>query len=348
MIDKKLKSAILNPKKKLPMKNLEAYYTNSPMEEDFEKLCDPRLSFDVDREEVNELILNLVIKYTAEYLSVKGDSIQVIRRKIAYLVNLGNAIKLEKAKSELGDDNFSMNCLSDIRQTSAVFKEIAFSDRFKAREGFIGLDIGCGTGILMPAMAIAAKRKGIGDVFCTGIERVERAVAQSRNPLTRLLGDENYAVIQGDALGDSLFKMLFEARRPDFWVSETIGRNTPPIDLSRSDFGLDPNEIMARYKYERNGDPFVEVLGKSMNEIDDFPEGVIRGRMGMFPDIFNGFYQPNRENSFLFLETGVDSQNPLRLEEVGIEFEEYEDFGISQKRWEGEGEYPQLSLQFLN
>ena len=37
MIDKKLKSAILNPKKKLPMKNLEAYYTNSPMEEDFEK-----------------------------------------------------------------------------------------------------------------------------------------------------------------------------------------------------------------------------------------------------------------------------------------------------------------------
>ena len=98
MIDKKLKSAILNPKKKLPMKNLEAYYTNSPMEEDFEKLCDPRLSFDVDPEEVNELILNLVIKYTAEYLSVKGDSIQVIRRKIAYLVNLGNAIKLEKAK----------------------------------------------------------------------------------------------------------------------------------------------------------------------------------------------------------------------------------------------------------
>lgn len=328
------------------MKKLNEYYKNSPIEEDFEKLCDPSLSFHSDRIKVNELILNLIIKYTADYLDIKSNCAQNIRSKIAWLVNLGNALKAEKAKSDLGDDNFSLNCLVDLRQTTAIFKEIAFTERFEAKDGFMGLDIGSGTGVLMAAMAIAAKRKGVKDIFCIGIERVKRAVIQSHSPLRRLIGDENYAVIHGNALENNLFKLLFENGRPNFWVSETIGRNTPPIDLSRGDFGLDPREIMVRDKYERNGDPFVEVLGKSMNEIEDFSDSIIKGQIAMFPDIFNGTYQPNREESILFLRTGINPDCPVKLEDTGEEFQDYEDFSIPQKRWKSEEENPQLSLQF--
>mgnify|MGYP001569407445 CR=1 FL=1 len=52
------------------MISLSDTFTGSTLREDFEMLADPKLDFDKDRDAVNRLIVNFVIKYLGAYLDV--------------------------------------------------------------------------------------------------------------------------------------------------------------------------------------------------------------------------------------------------------------------------------------
>jgi len=117
-----------------------------------------------------------------------------------------------------------------------------------------------------------------------------------------------------------------------YWVSETISLNTPKMDLRKSDFGLTAGQRRLRW-LEREGDPFVEALRVSMDELPLFTPYVRKGATAMFPDVLNGFYRPDAGRSTLALITSTNPGHVI-LERTAAEFEAYGDFGLQDKRWE--------------
>ena len=321
------------------MIKLNEYFTGDPMQEDFERLCNPELDFETDREKVNVLALNLIIKYLAAYLEVAHTDISAIRSKVNRIIDKKNLPELydplileqygpylEGAES----DYFPVKCLADVRRTAAIFKEIAFNDRFKANGHFVGMDFGSGTGILTLAMAISAKRRQIEELLCIGVELRELAANNSRRVLREMLEEDEISIIHKHILISRILPKLLKKYIPQFWVSETISKTTPPIDLEQRDFGFTTKEIMYRDKYEACDDPFPEFLGQTMNALPGFLDDVRGGKIAMFPNIANRSYYPHREQSALNLRTGL--KQPLRLKNIGREFKDYEDLGEDRRR----------------
>ncbi|MBU1017574.1 hypothetical protein KKA33_00930 [Patescibacteria group bacterium] len=321
------------------MKPLENYFNDRPLQSDAEALSDRKLDFESDRNEVNNLVMNLVIKYLASYLEVAQADIVAMRRDIHRAITRrksfpADLLIVRQYGADMigeGSDDFPVRCLADSRQTAAIFKEIAFNEHFKANGRFVGIDWGSGTGILTLAMAIAARRAEVSERLSVGIDLRERAARHSRRVLKQALGSNEAQVICNNILKSRILPDLLKKHPIHFWVSETISRTTPPIDLKRRDFGFTHREIMYRDKNEASDDPFPEFLGKTMNVLPDFLDRVRKGEVAMFPDIANRLYHPHKERSLLTLKTGL--KTPLRLQDIGREFDAYEDLGEDPKRW---------------
>jgi len=321
------------------MRLLEDYFNQRPLSSDVDALSDPALDFETDRSEVNEVVMNLVIKYLAAYLKVAHTEIVTMRREIHRAITRqesspADILIIQQYGTDMigeGSDEFPVRCLADSRQTAAIFKEIAFTDRFKANGRFTGVDWGSGTGILTLAMAIAARRRNVSERLSIGVDLREKAARHSRRVLKQALGSNEAQVICNDILKSRILPDLLKKHPIHFWVSETISRTTPPIDLERRDFGFTPREIMYRDKNEASDDPFPEFLGKTMNVIPDFLDRVRKGETAMFPDIANRLYYPYKQHSLLTLRTGL--KTPLKLHDIGREFDAYEDLGEKPKRW---------------
>lgn len=342
------------------MKTLDQYFTGDSLENDFETLCDPLLEPERDRNFVNATVLSFVVKYLATYCEVDlSQTIQGIRNSILYVVHMAvmtarNNAALSRDGIEVGiaSDHFSLKCLADIRQTSAIGKEILFNDRFERRDDFYGLELGSGTGILTAFMGMAAKRRRIRDIHCVGIELQQRAAMRSRAALGKIFGLGEALVQCADALSPVPYQDSFRnslglprSQAPDFWISETISTSTPSMSLSKENFGLSEPEIIQREFAEKGGDPFVEVLGKTVREFPDFGERVRREKAAMFPDIFTGDYVPNKVRSTLRLRTGRNRNERLGM--VGEEFARFEDLGFDRYRWDS-GDYGQSDFSFLS
>ncbi len=323
------------------MKKMEDYFTGEPLESDVGTLSDPALDYQVHRETVNERVLNTVIKYLAAYLKVAYKDIPAMRRHIEALIRQKQEVRVHKdplIELQYGPDHagevsdyFPVKCLADIRRTAAVFKEVAFNDRFQTNGRFTGIDWGSGTGILTLAMAIAARRKGVLERLSVGVDLRERAVRNSRRVLKDVLGADEARVICENILRSDILEQLIKSHPLNFWVSETISKTTPPIDLTRRDFGFSTRDIMYRDKYEACDDPFPEFLGKTLNAHPGFLGDVRQGRAAMFPNIANRSYYPHRERSVLTLRTGPAS--PLSLKDIGREFDSYEGLDERWRRW---------------
>ena len=341
------------------MKKLDFYYTERPISDDIRDLSDPGLSYEADRSEVNELILNTIIKYLAVYLEIAETDIYKIRTSIFRLIEESkrddhsfNPYLSGQAVENIwgmkpGVDYFPLSCAGDIRRTAAIFKEIAFNDRFKADGKFRGVDLGSGIGVLTLAMVIAAQRKGIKDIMCIGVDVRERAAVKSRKALKSTIG-EKAKVIHADLLKDSLLQNIIRGLKPNYWVSETISStaeySTPELDFQKPDFGLsDPEKI--RRRKERHHDPFVEFVSETVQAMPDFLDKVQRKEIAMFPDIANGLYVPNKQNSIMHLLTGPT--RPLLLHHTGEEFKYYEDL-VNVSRWPeiSVSESPELKINF--
>ncbi len=324
------------------MKKLTEYYTQRPAMMDFSELTDPELQFDSHREQVNELVLNLVIKYLAKYLNIQSKSIAEVRAKIKSAIDESYE-ENKRLKPALGSnaenihgfnqgvDAYPLQCHGDIRKTAAIFKEIAFSDKF--REGdvpneFYGLDFGSGTGVLTLAMAIMARRLGSESVRCIGVEQRELTVKRARNAIKKIVG-KDVSFVRSDIFSNGKLEDLL-ARQPHAWVSETIQSGTPELDLDIRGFGLGGKEKRQQSKM-RYSDPFVLLLHATMSKMPDFRRLVESGEIFMFPNVFNELYTPNYNHSMLRLRTGPDER--LLLPRAGKEFEEYEDLDVSGNRW---------------
>ena len=323
---------------------LADYFNRSDLMGDFKSLSDPKLDFGRGREAVNRLVLNFLVKYLAAYLEIPS---QPTPRKLAEEIRLVTEFTVLGALGEyeeMGDvranssmgDNYAVRCLYDLRQTAAIFKEIVFSDRFEKRESFFGLDLGSGTGILTMAMVLAARRKGIRNIHCVGIERSSVAVELAAKVAERLGLAKEIKFVCDDMLKPNLIKKFVQSNPLSYWVSETISIAVPKFDPFAPGFDLNLKSPRGR-KSELRSDPFVEVLKKTIDANPDFLENVKSGKTAMFPDMVSGLYMPDGNRSKITLKTGLGK--PLELERLGQEFESYEDLGSKHRRWAREEDY---------
>ena len=336
------------------MKSLEEFWTKSPLQEDIKALSNPNLHHDRNRERANGLVMNAVIKYLALYLEIASDDIGAIREQVVAALQRKTRMRYDEDPKggiqydacrkgpALGNDGFGVQCAADIRRTAALFKEIAFGGNFVDNGRFMGLELGSGTGIMMLAMAVAAARRKIKDVYCVGIEKSGMAAKRSQETLDQAVGRDHASVLCRDIRDEGTLASLF--KKPiHYWVSETISINTPKLDMRYRDFALSEDQKLLR-RLEMTTDPFVEALRISISELPLFKSYVKVNGTAMFPDILNGLYKPDGGRSTLVLRTSTNPK-PVILERTAEEFEVYEDFGVPDKRWESPEDVEELATR---
>ncbi len=329
------------------MKQLEQYYRpDTELTRIVHELCDPALDFERHRDQVNELVLNLVIKYLAKYLQVDSRDPNSISSGIsAKKSNKGpdfdNMLQgLLSGRTDTASlanlETTGINSLIDIRATSSIVKEIIFNQRYTKTDTFVGVDLGCGTGILSLASAIAAKRREVQAIVIAGFDINENLVREARNTLEDTISGVRFNLQAVDLESGSFWRNMTLPLSQ--WISETIGFITPPIGIEQKD-GIPRVEIqeniesIASLILSSGSDPFPEILAITVRDRPQFVSDVQRGSTAMFPDIINDRYRPNNEQSTLSLTTARNTKH-IPLNRVGEEFHQYESPATDgSRRW---------------
>jgi len=325
------------------MKSFESYYDGQVSLSDTAKaLSDPNLSLDKNREDVDVLSLNLVIKFIAAYLEVShtdinmiGDSVRAAYEKdpedvLRFILQSLADMRGLKVESNLVDsDLLALESLLDVRATAVLVREIVFNQNFDTSNfGYVGVDLGSGTGILTLASIIAGRRRQIRSVTVLGVDNQKSAINKSKRVLSGVANGQ-FILQHGDILDPGLYD-VFRGIPVQSWVSETISEVTPRMRFDGDDVVVSP--VFGKHVFrDLHADPFPHVLNRTLQGIPSFVAGVKSRRTAMFPDLVNGFYRPDMLNSKLVLRSS-DSRTPRSLPDVGDDLNGYEDFGI-HSRW---------------
>ena len=262
-------------------------YRKTSLSSDLEQAGDP--DFDLD----GPILMNILVKFFHTYVYPGSHETVLDLREISVLFDqfvhrrlgsdvLENCLTLRK---ELLSYGFALCMLADLPKSAHIFKAIAESRPHFGGEVFAGLDIGSGTGILMLAMSLQARRSGFNAVSLVGIER-NQIVAERTNKVLAKMGLGN--VIVADAKKVESYGFL-ENKELHFVSNETlpsVGRS-----LWKEDFIFICKTLF-------------DGLAEQTSKAGFFPEAVLVGRSSteMLTEL-------NRENSFQL----EDENYPLRL-----------------------------------
>jgi hypothetical protein len=344
------------------MKSFSEYYEpHVPIQKDIDALSDPKLDHVRDRNDVNKLLINLALKYAAEYLQVSPYSIEGIEQRAMEAVQStpADAMRLildviakstgEQATGESGlaqTDIVAVESLIDLRSTAAIMKEIIFGGDFMVEKNgpfgnnFIGLDIGHGTGILTLATYIAARRREINDIIMLGFDISPVAVEKSERTLNAAVPSYNFKVGQADVTNPSIWE-VFHGLPLHYLVTETISTGIPPIIKRDGKWVLEnegDKETSFSLVTNADVDPFTQIFLNATRCHPGLEDDIRFGCTAMFPDIVRGNFKSDGENSTLYLHTGI-SQAPLKLHDVGSEFKDFQELQIgNHRRWQEESE----------
>lgn len=288
MTGENVKKASLRLLHRPPMKDpvlLESIYKSSSLLDDLE------MAGNADIELSDALILNILVKFFHAYVHLDSrDSIislgdislvfdQFAHRRLGSEVLEGK----QALRRELLSYGFALCMLGDLPRTAHIFKSIAEA-KVEPDEVFRGLDIGSGTGVLMLAMQVKAKRSGFKNISLVGIER-NRIVCERTNDVLAELGTGR--VVVTDAKRPEAYGIL-GGHCLNFVANETL----PSMNHSlwKEDFIFICKTMF-------------ETIPEQLRETEFFPEGVVVGRS---PE--DRLYTLTRGNSF---STGLDY--PLRL-----------------------------------
>lgn len=166
------------------------FYSSGSLLEDIKK------SFAPDVQLTDGEIFNILIKYFYAYIYPDSISIRLSLREITTCFNqfihrrlgtelLWNKLDLRKKLLKYG---FALAMLADLPKTAHIFREIA-CQRINPKDfeyNFIGLDIGAGTGILMLAQLICARKNNFRHIEITGIERDPNTFSRTQSIAEKL------------------------------------------------------------------------------------------------------------------------------------------------------------------
>lgn len=324
------------PQNPLP---ISEYLLPDNLREVTDQLSDKALNHQREREKVNQLVINLVVKYLAAYMEIAAtapEGIQVGIRQRMHDVKHGTEgqqFMLESLQQafmlggggEIGatTDRFGLESLIDTGATAAIVKEIIFNRDFDTKAGeFTGVDLGSGTGILTLAMIIAGQRSKARRVEVIGFEKSSEAIRKSGRLLQQLIDPRRTKVLtmRGDILDPRLHEAYGE-QNPQMWVSETISTHTPMMDVFSNGVQI-PNDASTAIFMAQNiqMDPFPVVVDRAVTANPQMYKDVLTGRTAMFPNVINGLYKPNGDHGSIHLKTGVGRR--VKLNQIGQEFDE--------------------------
>ncbi|TIH14870.1 hypothetical protein D0S45_12065 [Marinifilum sp. JC120] len=285
-------------------------YRRTSLNDDLAEAGNPAVELD------GPLLLNIMVKFFHAYV-YPGSHEQVqeledisllfdrfVHRRLGSDV-LENCLLLRKQLLSYG---FALCMLADLSKSVHIFKDIAEAKPQLGGDPFTGLDIGSGTGILMLAMDVQARRNGFEGSSLVGIER-NQIVAERTNEVLGRMGLGN--VLVADAKKVDSYGFL-EGRKLHFVCNETLpgaGRS-----LWKEDFIFISKTLFGGLK-------------EHTAEAGFFPEAVLVGRtpeeMLTVLDSSAGFQLKNEDYPLRLMKPYAISLSGKMtgLEEVGRDYE---------------------------
>lgn len=237
-----------------------AYYDDSPLMDDVDMLSNP------DIKVTDTMIMSMVFKFFYCYVNKGGFNSRV---KLEDVSRLCEMFSRHRSLNEPDDDiemmnylrqwSFSLRMLADVPKTSHIIRSIitqGISPVLLEQDEYVGLDIGTGTGILLLAQHIHARRNGFKKITLYGIE-YDKMVGLQSYKIFKELGIAE--IILGDARDSRNYAPLAE-KMVTFVSNETVAAMHQP--LRREHF-----VSICRTLFR--------TLGKNIKDAAFFPEGLI-------------------------------------------------------------------------
>jgi hypothetical protein len=287
------------------------FYTPDTLVSDVERLCDPG-------EPVTDArLLNVAVKYFFAYVHEDAH-----RDHVPYgeLAGLFERFSRHQSMNEPGDDIEVMNrlrmwspvlrVLADAPRAAHVMRAVlSHADVFAGCGPFVGVDIGAGTGIMLLALQILARRSGFPDIQTLGY-RCDPLSGERTHDLVRSLGVG--AVMLADPARANAFGMV-RGRTVNFVANEVMA------GIQQS---LDADNCFRKYK------SFIETVGDSLEKAVFFPEGLIAHSAASRTSVIlareNGFQPPAEYLAEKFIPQGFILEGKvLPMHKLGSDFYRY-------------------------
>ncbi|WP_419788163.1 hypothetical protein [Pseudodesulfovibrio sp.] len=288
------------------------FYSSGSLVSDIEQLCDP------DHEVQDSELLNVAVKFFFAYVNEGAHADEVPYGEIAGLYEL---FSRHQSLNEPADDIEIMNrlrlwspvlrVLADASRAAHIMRTVIGGSGLLTSTGgpFVGVDIGVGTGILLLAEQIHARRCGFGDVQTYGFQ-VDMLAGERTHDLVRSLGAGSLMLAdpaRPDAYG------LLRGRAIQYVANETVAGIQ---SLLRVDNFFD--------KYRA----FYASVGDEAKDAEYFPEGIIaHSRLDNASVILsreNGFQVPAEYLNAEFVPQGLILEGALLpMHKLGADFVRY-------------------------
>ncbi|WP_432738524.1 hypothetical protein [Maridesulfovibrio sp. FT414] len=195
-------------------------YRRSSLAEDLDEAGNSGCTLD------GPLLMNILVKYFHAYVYPGSHERELDLKDVSLLFDqfvhrrLGSDVLEDcgELRRQLLSYGFALCMLADLPKSAHIFKTIAEAGPMIGGDVFTGLDIGSGTGILMLAMSVQAKRNGFSGVSLVGIER-NQIVAERTNDVLGRMGLGN--VIVADAKKTDSYGFLKD-RQLHYVSNETL------------------------------------------------------------------------------------------------------------------------------
>ncbi|QJB58008.1 hypothetical protein [Pseudodesulfovibrio sp. zrk46] len=288
------------------------FYSAASLAADIECLCDPL------NPATDEQFLNVAVKYFFAYVHEGAHAESVGYDEIAALYE---QFSRHQSLNEPGDDIELMNRL---RQWSSVLRVLADAPRAahvmravigqkdapQASGGpYVGVDVGAGTGIMLLAQQIQARRNGFSDIQTLGYQ-TDPISGERTHDLVHTLGMGS--VMLADPTREGAYNIL-------------RGR---PISYVANEMVAGIQQSLSRENFFDKYTAFFAAIGNNADKAAFFPEGLIAhsGREGTSVILAkeNGFSAPEEYMDAEFVPQGVIIEGKvLPMHKLGKDFYPY-------------------------
>ena len=287
------------------------FYTSDALVSDVEHLCDP------DEPVSDTRLLNVAVKYFFAYVH-EGAHLDPV--PYGELAGLFERFSRHQSMNEPDDDIEVMNrlrmwspvlrVLADAPRAAHVMRAVlSRADDLSGCGPFMGVDLGAGTGIMLLALQILARRSGFTDIQTLGYQ-CDPLSGERTYDLVHALGAG--AVMLVDPARAHAFTLV-RGRKVDFVANEVLA------GIQQS---LDADNCFRKYQ------AFFDAVGDNPDHTVFFPEGLIAHSSATRASVIlareNGFLPPAEYLGEKFIPQGLILEGKvLPMHRLGSDFYRY-------------------------